>query len=405
MKNSFAGKNIVVGVTGSVAAFKVAGWVSELARNEAQVSVVMTESAEKFIAPLTFHALSGNTVYTDMFNRQAAGDMAHIELGRNADLVIIAPASASSIARLAAGSADNLLAATLLVARCRVLVFPAMNPAMYSHPATRKNIEQLREYGYDVIEPASGTMACREEGTGRLVEWDVALHHVNNCLVSRDLTGEKITVTAGPTREAIDPARFLSNRSSGKMGYALAKAAQMRGADVTLVTGPTALPAPLGVTTIKVESAREMYEAVLASARDASIVIKAAAVADYGPETYCAQKVKKEHIGQSLQLKQNPDILLELGRTKQKGQILVGFAAESENLLKEGRRKLEKKNLDLVVVNDINARDAGFEVDFNRVILVSREDEQPLPHTTKLQVAQLILDRILSLKNRKNQGL
>ncbi len=399
MKNSVAGKNIVVGVTGSVAAFKVAGWVSELARNDAQVSVVMTENAEKFIAPLTFHALSGNAVYTDMFNRQAADSMAHIELGRNADLVIIAPASASSIARLAAGSADNLLAATLLVARCKVLIFPAMNPAMYSHPATRKNMEQLREYGYEIVEPASGTMACKEEGTGRLVEWDVALHHIDNCLVPKDLAGEKITVTAGPTREAIDPARFLSNRSSGKMGYSLAKAAQMRGADVTLVTGPTALPTPLGVTTIKVESAREMCEAVLISAKDSSIIIKAAAVSDYGPDKYFAQKVKKERIGQSLQLKQNPDILLELGKKKQKEQILVGFAAESENLLEEGKRKLAKKNLDLVVVNDISSKDAGFEVDFNKVILISKEDEKPLPHTTKQQVAHLILDKILQLKN------
>lgn len=395
----FSGKNIVVCVSGSIAAFKVATWVSDLAKEEAIVHVVMSKAAEKFITPLTFSALSGNRVHTDMFAGADDVPMAHIDLGREADLIVIAPASANTIAKLACGISDNLLTTTALATRAPVLVFPAMNSKMYSHRATQQNLLKLRELGYAVIDPDSGVMACKEEGQGRLVEWEDAKEHIAFTLSHKDFAGRKILITAGPTREAIDPARFISNRSSGKMGYALACCAQRRGAEVILVSGPTTLPPPLGVQCIKVQSGDEMYEAVMAHSETCDVVIKSAAVADYRPAEYFKQKVKKDRIDLCLQLAQNRDILLELGGIKKPGQILVGFAAESEKLREAGLKKLHAKNLDLIAVNDISSENSGFEVDTNKILLLTRTGEHQLPLTSKHATSDLILDHVARLQS------
>jgi phosphopantothenoylcysteine decarboxylase/phosphopantothenate--cysteine ligase len=397
MQTVFAGKKIVIGVTGSIAAFKVAGWVSDLAKEEALVSVVMTTSATKFIAPLTFAALSGNDVHTEMFSAAREDTMAHISLGRDADVVLIAPATANTIAKLANGFADDLLTTTVLATRAKVLVCPAMNSRMYAHPSTIQNIARLKELGYTIIDPDCGMMACKEGGYGRLPEWDEVKEYLAQSLSPQDLQGQRILVTAGPTREPLDPARFLSNRSSGKMGYALARSAFRRGGEVTLISGPSTLPCPVGVTMVKVQTAMEMYNAVLAHAKSCSVIIKAAAVADYRPEKMFEHKVKKEQINTQLILERNPDILLELGKRKQAGQLLVGFAAESRNLKQEGMKKLQNKNLDLIAVNDISGDSTGFEVDSNQVLLIGASGAQSLPYSSKLHTADLILDRVVSL--------
>ena len=397
MHNVFAGKKIVIGVTGSIAAFKVAGWVSDLAKEEALVSVVMTNSATKFIGPLTFAALSGNDVHTEMFSAAKEETMAHISLGRDADLVLIAPATAHTIAKLAVGLADDLLSTTVLATRATVLICPAMNSRMYSHPATTQNIARLKELGYAIVDPDCGMMACKEQGDGRLPEWEEVKEYVAQALSPQDLQGQRILVTAGPTREPLDPARFLSNRSSGKMGYALAQTAFRRGGEVILISGPSTLPCPAGVTMEKVQTATEMYHAVLEHAGNCSVIIKAAAVADYRPDKIFDHKVKKEQIDTQLSLERNPDILFELGKRKKAGQILVGFAAESQNLKQEGLKKLQNKNLDFIAVNDIGSDSTGFEVESNQVLLIGRTGSELLPYTSKLHTADLILDRIVSL--------
>lgn len=397
MQTVFAGKRIVVGVTGSIAAFKVAGWVSDLAKEEAIVSVVQTTAATKFVTPLTFGALSGNEVHTEMFCLDCEASMAHIDLGREADLVLIAPATANTIAKLAHGLADDLLSTTVLATRAKVIVCPAMNSRMYSHPVTVQNINKLRQLGYWVIDPDSGMMACKEEGAGRLPDWSEVKEYLARSLSPAILKGQRVLVTAGPTREAIDPARFLSNRSSGKMGYALARSGYRHGAEVVLISGPSSLPAPPGVEVIRVESAEEMYQAVLKEAASCSVVIKAAAVADYRPEEVSPHKVKKEQIDTRLGLVRNPDILLELGKRKKTGQVLVGFAAESRDLRQEGTKKLNKKNLDLIAVNDISSENTGFEGENNQVLLLGKSGEELLPHTSKLHTADLIWQKVAAL--------
>ncbi|MFV0439513.1 MAG: bifunctional phosphopantothenoylcysteine decarboxylase/phosphopantothenate--cysteine ligase CoaBC [Desulfopila sp.] len=400
----YAGKKIIVGVSGSIAAFKVAGWVSALAKAEAMVSVVMTEAATRFVTPLTFSALSGQKTFVSMFADENGEVMAHIDLGRDADLIILAPATAQTIARLAHGLADDLLSTTILASRAPVYICPAMNSRMYSHPATRRNISILRELGYQLIEPGVGIMACKEEGQGRLVEWSEVDDVFQRQLSVHDLAGQRVLVTAGPTREPIDPARFLSNRSSGKMGFALARSAWRRGAEVTLVAGPCQLPTPTGVVRIDVQTASEMYEAVLRHAKTNSIIIKSAAVADYRARDVADEKIKKEAIGSYLELVKNPDILLELGKRKTHGQILVGFAAESSRLLEEGARKRENKNLDLIAVNDIGGAATGFEVDTNQVILIGATGQTTLPFGTKLEIADSLLDQVVKLLSVKSVG-
>ncbi len=397
MQSVFAGKKIVIGVTGSIAAFKVAGWVSDLAKEEALVSVVMTPSATKFVTPLTFAALSGNDVYTEMFSAAKEDTMAHINLGRDADLLLIAPATANTIAKLANGFADDLLTTTVLATRAKVLVCPAMNSRMYSHPSTKCNIAGLKELGYLVIDPACGTMACKEKGEGRLPEWEEVKESLARSLTPQSLEGQRVLITAGPTREPLDPARFLSNRSSGKMGYALARSAFRRGAEVILISGPSMLACPAGINMVKVQTAIDMYNAVLAHAKDCSVIIKAAAVADYRPEKVFEHKVKKDQIDTQLMLERNPDILLELGKRKKVGQVLVGFAAESRDLKQEGIKKLKNKNLDFIAVNNISDNSTGFEVENNQVLLIGASGAETLPYTSKLHTADLIWDRIVSL--------
>ncbi|MBL4904039.1 MAG: bifunctional phosphopantothenoylcysteine decarboxylase/phosphopantothenate--cysteine ligase CoaBC [Desulfocapsa sp.] len=402
MSNTFCGEKIVVGVTGSIAAFKVAGWVSSLAKEGADVRVVMTESACRLVTPLTFAALSGNPVLTDMFAAEEAHSISHIQLGSEADLVLIAPATANTIARIAHGFGDDLLTTTVLAASCQVLVAPAMNSAMLLNPATKKNIQLLKELGHEVIEPVSGQMACKTDGPGRLPEWDDVREQLLASLVEQDLQGEKILITAGPTREALDPARFLSNRSSGKMGYALARTAKRRGADVLLVSGPTSLPTPHGVKRLDIQTAEEMHSTVVESCQDMSVIIKAAAVSDFCPEHIRADKVKKEDAEFVLKLKQTPDILKELGENKDKhGYLLVGFAAESCDHRAAGKKKLIKKNLDLIAINDISGKNSGFEADTNEVTLLDSTGFTELPLSSKEKIANLILDKVVALLARK----
>ncbi len=402
MHTTFAGKRIVVGVTGSIAAFKVAGWVSSLTKEEARVAVIMTDSACRFVAPLTFAALSGERVHTSLFAEEGAENIPHIQLAREADLLVIAPATAHTISRLAHGMADDLLACTVLATRAQVFVCPAMNSQMYSHPAVQENIEKLKGYGYQVLIPESGRMACREEGPGRLPEWELAREVMLQILAVPDLAGEKILITAGPTREPLDPARFLSNRSSGKMGYSLARTARRRGAEVTLITGPTALACPPGVRCVEVETAREMHDAVLAHCHQISVIVKAAAVSDFRPATPIAEKVKKEQADLQLSLEQTTDILKELGTLKKKaGFLLVGFAAESHNHVAEGEKKLKKKNLDLIAINDIGSADTGFAADTNQVTLLDQDGVTPLPLVSKEQTADLIWDHVVQMLGKR----
>ena len=392
---SVAGKRIVVGVSGSIAAFKVAGWVSALVKEEAQVSVMMTESACQFVTPLTMAALSGEPAQSDMFAEGAGERISHIRLAQEADLFLIAPATAQTIARLAYGLADDLLSAAVLASRARVLVCPAMNSQMFTHPATQDNIAKLREYGYQVIAPESGRMACGDEGPGRLPEWDVVREALLGSLVEQDLAGQQVLITAGPTREPLDPVRFLSNPSSGKMGYQLARTARRRGAEVVLVSGPVSLDPPPGVRVVQVQTAQEMYAVVMAEAPAATVIVKAAAVSDFRPEQVFAGKVKKEAAESVLRLERTPDILEKLGRMKaEHGWFLVGFAAESGNIKEEGRRKLSRKNLDLIAVNNILSPNAGFESETNQLLLLDANGETELPLVSKEQAANLLWDHI-----------
>ena len=397
MPNSFAGKRIVFGVTGSIAAFKVAGWVSALAKEEALVDVVMTEAAAKFVAPLTFASLSGRPVFEDMFCAEQEGGISHIGLSREADCILIAPATAKTIAHLAYGLADDLLTTTVLAARIPVIICPAMNVQMYEHPATVNNLKILREFGYHIIEPDSGLMACGEEGSGRLPEWEQVAEYVLRQILSQDLAGQKVLVTAGPTREPYDPVRFISNRSSGKMGFALARTAFRRGAEVTLISGPTTQQPPAGVECVNITTALEMHQAVMERYEDKSIIIKAAAVSDFRCATQSDEKIKKNRSSLVMELEQNPDILKELGRIcDHNRQLLIGFAAESSNIEEEGRKKLLDKELDLIAVNDISSASAGFEVDNNQITLIDSFQVVKLLHTSKLQTADLIWDHVVS---------
>lgn len=399
---SLQGKNILFGVTGSIAAFKAAGWVHSLAKEEARVSVIMTRAAAGFVSELTFAALSGNAVYKDMFADDPEQAMAHIALAQEADVVLIAPATAHTIARLAHGLADDLLSTAVLAAAGKpVVVCPAMNSKMYTHRATQDNLKRLRELGYVIVEPDSGLLACGDEGPGRLTEWDCAREALLECLVPQDLSGQHVLITAGPTREALDPARYISNRSSGKMGYALARTAKRRGAAVTLVSGPVCLDSPPGAEVVNVTTAGEMYTEVMRLRDQASVIVKAAAVADFRPASYESHKIKKQSASGVVELVPNEDILAELGRSRQAGQLLVGFAAESRNHEEEGRRKLLQKNLDLIVVNDITGDDRGFDVDTNQVILIDNDTSASLPLMSKEKTAGHIWDHILSLlRNR-----
>ncbi len=389
-----AGRKVLVGVTGSIAAYRAAEVVRGLVREGAETRVVMTAAARRFVSHVTFATLSGHPVATRLFD----GGPVHIELARFAEAAVVVPATANILGKVAHGIADDLLSTVLLACTAPVLFCPAMNASMYRHPAVQASIGRLKEMGYHFAEPGTGALACGEEGPGRLAEPEAILEHVGRLLAPKDLAGLTVLVTAGPTREPLDPVRFISNRSSGKMGYAVAAAAAARGARVILVSGPTQLAPPAGVETVWVETAREMLARVREFYPAADVVVKAAAVADYRPAGVSEHKIKKEGETLHLVLEKNPDILATLGREKGR-RILVGFAAETEELVPRARRKLEEKNLDLLVANDVTLPGAGFGTDTNVVQLVYRDGRVvPLPLMTKRALAHRILDEVLRLR-------
>lgn len=392
------GKCVVLGVTGGIAAYKAAELLRLLVKAGAEVHVIMTRSAQEFIAPLTFQTLSGQPVHTELFNLIQEQEIGHISLADRADLVLIAPATANLVGKVANGIADDLLTTTIMATRAKVLFAPAMNSNMWQNPIYRQNQEKLENLGYHFIEPAFGDLACGWQGPGKLPDPQDIFSSAQGLLGNHDLAGRTVLVTAGPTREELDPVRFLSNYSSGKMGYAIARVARSRGARVILVSGPVNLPAPEGVETVQVVSAQDMYQAVMARAEQADLIIKAAAVADFRPVMRCEQKKKKGAAETMVvELQRNPDILAELGR--QKGsRILVGFAAETEELLKHAREKMTGKNLDMIVANDVTQEGAGFDGDTNIVrFLTADGNVEELPQMSKLEVAERLLDRAAAL--------
>lgn len=396
-ESSLAGKKILLGVCGSIAAYKACDITRNLRKRGAEVTVVVTSGGARFVSPLTFTALSAARVYGGMFDEQDAHAIPHINLGRDHDLILVAPATAQTIARFAMGMADDLLSAVVLAAHCPVVVCPAMNSKMFSHPATQANLAKIASFGYQVVPPDSGPMACKEEGPGRLPESAVILNAVEKVFTPQDLVGKRVLITAGPTEEPLDPVRYLSNRSSGKMGYALARAAMLRGGEVVLVSGPCSLEAPSGVELVQVRTAQEMYGAVLSHFKEMDIIVKCAAVSDFRPGQYAPEKLKKDGAALRLNLAANQDILASLGERK-KAQILVGFAAESENHLNEGKRKLAAKNLDMIVVNDIKGETTGFQSDTNKVTILTREGLiKELALLSKDQTAMAIFDEVVAL--------
>ena len=392
-----SGKTVVLGVTGGIAAYKSASLASALKQQGADVHVVMTENATEFISPLTFETLTNNRCTVGMFDRNFEYDVKHVSLAKAADIIVVAPATANFIAKAAHGIADDMLTTVILAAKCKKLVAPAMNSAMYENPATQDNLKKLKEYGFEILEPAEGLLACGDEGKGRMPEPNELLRHVMYEIGhERDMEGMKVLVTAGPTRESIDPVRFISNHSSGKMGYAIAEAAAMRGADVTLVSGPTNLEAPLHVTKVDVESASDMYDAVVRNAKKTDMLFKAAAVADYTPATVYDHKVKKSDDDMSIELARTKDILAEVGKNKKKGQFICGFAMETEDLIKNASDKLAKKNLDMICANSLRTEGAGFAVDTNVVTVITKDGSTELGKLSKLETAHRILDMALA---------
>lgn len=389
------GKTVVLGVTGSIAAYKMANLTSMLTKLHCDVHVIMTKNATNIINPITFETLTAHKCLVDTFDRNFNYNIEHVALGEKADVVLVAPASANVIGKMAAGIADDMLTTTLLACKCRKIVAPAMNTNMYENPIVQANLKKLKEFGMEVIEPASGMLACRVEGKGKLPSEDVLLEYIlREIQFEKDMTGKKVLVTAGATQEAIDPVRYITNHSTGKMGYALAKIAMRRGADVTLVTAPTSLPAPLFVDVVPVVSAQDMFEAVKERAPQMDIIIKAAAVADYTPVSVSDEKIKKDDGDLSLPMKRTTDILAYLGEHRKPEQFICGFSMETENLLENSKKKLHKKKADLIVANNLRDEGAGFGTDTNVVTLVMEEGIVELPCMSKEQVAEAVLDAI-----------
>lgn len=389
------GKHIVLGVTGSIAAYKIASLASMLKKKKADVTVIMTRNATNFINPITFESLTGNKCLVDTFDRNFQYSVEHVALAKLADVVMVAPASANVLAKAAHGLADDMLTTTLLACECPKLFAPAMNTRMYRNPIVQDNIKTLQNYGMEVITPATGYLACGDTGEGKMPEPEFLLECIVKALQPDDMQGIKVLVTAGATREKIDPVRYITNHSTGKMGYAIARAAMMRGADVTLVTGRTELTPPPGVHTVKVVSAADMADAVKARAEEQDIIIKAAAVADYRPKHSADEKIKKKDGDLTLELERTEDILGYLGEHKRKGQFLCGFSMETENMIENSRKKLEKKHLDLIAANNLKQAGAGFGTDTNIVTLLSENDIMELPLMSKEEVADALLDYIL----------
>jgi len=395
-KAMLEGKTIVLGVTGSIAAYKIANLTSMLTKLHADVHVLMTQNATNFINPITFETLTGHKCLVDTFDRNFNYNIEHVALGTRADLVLVAPASANIIAKMANGIADDMLSTTVLACRCKKLVAPAMNTNMYENPITQANIQRLRDFGMEVIEPDTGILACKAEGKGKMPSEDTLLQYIlREIQYEHDMTGKRVLVTAGATREAIDPVRYITNHSTGRMGYALAQTAIRRGAEVTLVSGATELPKPLGVKLISVESAKDMFEAVKEEAGAQDIIIKAAAVADYTPVSVSDEKIKKQEGETAVALKRTTDILRWLGEHKKEGQFLCGFSMETENMLENSRRKLLQKKVDLIVANNLKVEGAGFGTETNVVTLISREMVKEFPILSKEKVASGIFDWIM----------
>ena len=387
-------KKIVLGITGSIAAYKAAELTRALIKEGAQVKVVMTKSATEFITPLTMQTLSQNQVYLDTFVPAEKYDMAHIALADFADAFIIAPAIGNIIGKIAAGVADDLLSTTIMAAGKPVLICPAMNNKMLANPIVQDNLSKLQEHGYFIMESAVGELACKTQGSGRLAEITDVIEEIKSLLTPKDFLNEKVLITAGPTQEPLDPVRFITNLSSGKMGYALATAARRRGAEVTLISGPTFLSPPKVEKIINVRTAREMHKAVMENYKKAKIIIKAAAVADYRPKEISGQKLKKTKESLTVEMKTNHDIIEEIGKNKE-GRIVVGFAMETQNLLANAREKLKKKNMDLIVANDVCKEGAGFQSDTNIVTIIDKKGKtETLKKMTKLEAADEILNRV-----------
>lgn len=395
------GKTVLLGITGSIAAYKIAYLASALHKLHADVHVLMTENATNFINPITFETLTGNKCLVDTFDRNFQFQVEHVSIAKKADVVMIAPASANVIGKLANGLADDMLTTTVMACRCQKILAPAMNTAMYENPVVQDNIRKLQTYGYEVITPASGYLACGDTGAGKMPEPETLLEYIlKEAAFQKDLAGKKLLVTAGPTQEAIDPVRCLTNHSSGKMGYAIAKMAMLRGAEVTLVSGPTAIEPPLFVKVVPVTSARDMFEAVTGLSDEQDIIIKAAAVADYRPNQVSEDKVKKKDDQASIELERTDDILKYLGQHKKQGQFLCGFSMETRDMLRNSRAKLEKKNLDMVAANNLKVEGAGFQGDTNVLTLITQDEEVSLPLMSKEDAALKILDKILLLTTK-----
>lgn len=390
-------KTVLLGVTGGIAAYKSASLASKLVKAGAEVRVIMTENATNFINPITFESLTGHKCVVDTFDRNFEFKVEHVALAQKADVIMIAPATANVMAKLAYGLADDMLTTTVLASKAPKIIAPAMNTGMYENPATQHNIEVLKGYGMEVITPASGYLACGDVGAGKMPEpEDLYEHILRTCAYPKDMAGLKVLVSAGPTQESIDPVRYITNHSSGKMGYSIAKACMLRGADVTLVSGPTALDYPPFVEVVPVTTAKDMYEAVTSRSNEMDIIIKAAAVADYRPSQIADEKVKKSDDAMSIPLDRTDDILKYLGEHKPEGQFLCGFSMETQNMLENSRKKLAKKNLDMIVANNLKVAGAGFQTDTNVVTLITQDTELELPLMDKEEVAHYLMDEILA---------
>ena len=396
------GKTVLLGVTGSIAAYKIAYLASMLKKQQADVHVLMTRNATNFINPITFETLTGNKCLVDTFDRNFQFQVEHVSIAKKADVVMIAPASANVIGKLAHGIADDMLTTTIMACRCKKFISPAMNTNMFENPIVQDNLKILEHYGYEVIDPAVGYLACGDTGAGKMPEPETLLNYIlRECACEKDMKGLKVLVTAGPTQEAIDPVRYITNHSSGKMGYAIAKMAMLRGADVTLVSGRTALTPPPFVRVVPVVTARDMYEAVTSVSQEQDIIIKAAAVADYRPASVSDEKIKKKDDDMSIALERTDDILKYLGEHKQDGQFLCGFSMETENMIGNSRVKLTRKNLDMVAANNVKMAGAGFQGDTNVLTLITQDEEVSLPLMSKEDAAGKILDKILLERVRR----
>ena len=398
------GKTVLLGVTGSIAAYKIAYLASALKKLHAQVHVLMTKNATNFINPITFESLTGNKCLVDTFDRNFQFQVEHVSIAKQADVVMIAPASANVIGKLAHGIADDMLTTTIMACKCKKIISPAMNTNMYENPIVQDNLAILQHYGYEVIEPASGYLACGDTGAGKMPEPEMLLEYIlREIAKEKDLTGRKVLVTAGPTQEAIDPVRYITNHSSGKMGYALAKAAMLRGAQVTLVSGPCAIEPPPFVKLVPVVTAKEMFDAVTSVSFEQDIIIKAAAVADYRPANVFDDKVKKQEGQMSIELEKTDDILQYLGDNRVPGQFLCGFSMETQNMLGNSRAKLGKKHLDMVAANNLKVAGAGFQGDTNVLTLITQDEDVSLQLMSKEEAANIILDKILSIMKEREQ--